>query len=245
MHISVAERLALAALVAAVPADLVDAALDRADHAAQRVRSLPPRVTVYHLLASALYPSKGYDEVTALVWSVLPAATGRGLSRQLPSRGAITRARQRLGCRPLQALLAEQLSTAVRGTPPSRVYLDKFDAGPDAQLWWLCDAVTEELRGCRLGGDIGTAAELVAGAGPDAVVLCAPQDVPTGALLDLLGRTVPVSRGELPGRVTVPWADLRARTPAAWRQDALARACVRAGAETALQAPRHGRGPLA
>jgi Insertion element 4 transposase N-terminal len=236
------DRLALAALVGVLPTAMVDTALQDSGRVAERVRTLPPWVTAYHVLASAMYPSASYGEVTDLLWSTLPAATGRRLARQVPSKGAVTRARARLGAEPLQLLLARLLGNQA---PSTAVYLHKAESGPSAGLWWICDVDTGGLRGCDVRGDeIGAAAELVETAGAHHVAVCPPHGDRSWELLELLerlGRSATVTVVDLPPAFEAPWAGLRARTPAAWQQEALARACVQAALGAALAAASQPR----
>jgi Insertion element 4 transposase N-terminal len=226
----VAGRLALAALVSVLPPAEVDAALDRCGRVAQRVRTLPPWVTTYHVLASAIFPAAGYEQVTALLWSSLPAATGRGLARQLPSRGAVTRARARLGVEPFEVLLAELLA----GPDAEHVYLQKLQTSSTG-LWWVCDAGTGALRGCALRtDDHATPLRLVEEAKARAVVVCPPYDDASRALLEHLAASVAVSVGEMPVGFISPWVNPRVRSAGAWAQDALAQACVSVAQERAL-----------
>ncbi|WP_197378503.1 transposase domain-containing protein [Mycolicibacterium mengxianglii] len=229
------DRLALAALVHALPMSAVEAALCASGRVAQRVRTLPPWVTTYHVLASAMYPSAGYDEVTALLWSTLPAAAGRGLAQQPPSRGAVTRARLRLGVEPFESLLEQQLREVTAGNPVDRVYLQRVTHSGGG-LWWICDTDTGAVRGCDLrGDDDAAAARLVARVRAKAVVVCPPYDEWSRRVLERLGAALPVEVGELPARFAGPWSSLRARSGAASAQDAMARACVRVALETALK----------
>ncbi|CAN5710583.1 hypothetical protein BH10ACT9_BH10ACT9_56220 [soil metagenome] len=225
-----AGRLALASLVSVLSPSAVDAALQRCGRVAQRVRTLPPWVTTYHVLASAVFPAAGYEEVTALLWSSLQAATGRGLARQLPSRGAVTRARARLGVEPFEVLLADMLA----GHDAEHVYLQKVQTSSTG-LWWICDAGTGALRGCALRADDHAAPlRLVGEAKARAVVVCPPYDHASRALLELLASSVTVSVGEMPVGFVSPWANPRVRSAGAWAQDALARACVSVAQERAL-----------
>jgi hypothetical protein len=231
-----ADRLALAALVNVLPAAAVDEALCACGRTAQRVRSLPPWVTTYHVLCSAMSPSATYDEVTELLWSALPAATGRGLAHQLPTTGAVTRARSRLGVQPLALLLARLVAGVAPGHRSNTIYLHRFADGKMPPLWWISDVETAGLRGCDLrGDDVDAAVDLVRSSEADQVILCA-----TGtdghSLRDRLAGEVAVENGSLPEVVDIPWLGVRARTHRGWQQGALARACISVAVEAALQA---------
>ncbi|WP_460354600.1 transposase domain-containing protein [Mycobacterium sp. ZZG] len=227
------DRLALCALVGAVPPTMVDDAVLAAGVGAQRVRTLPPWVTTYHVLGSAMSPRATYDDVTDLVWTTLPAATGRGLSRQRPTRGAITRARSRLGADPLAALLSRMAPAAPEVEPISTVYLHRFQAVGVPGLWWITCPDTGALRGCDARDDsLDTAVRLLRSAGVSHVTV----DLPVGvgaSLQQQLGADVRIETGRSTAADGAWWLGLRARTSAGWRQEALARACVIAAWERA------------
>ncbi|GAA1675965.1 hypothetical protein MMUR_58890 [Mycolicibacterium murale] len=233
-----AQRLGLAALAQVLPPDRVESALTSCGRVAQRVRTLPPWVTTYHVLVSAMYPSMGYDEVTALLWPTLPAATGRSLALQRPSRGAITRARLRIGVDPLECLLRDLLGSRLPAASAERVYLQKL-TGPGTPIWWIGDGGSVGLLGCDVrGGDAGAAVDLVNRVAAQIVVVCPPHDDTSLQVRERLGAAIAVEVGEPPEGPVSTWAGLRARSSATWAQDALARACVTVAAELALSASR-------
>ncbi len=233
----VTRYLAMAALVSVVAPHRVEAVLRSCGRVAQRVRTLPPWVTTYHVLVSAMCPSMGYDEVTGLLWSTLPAATGRSLARQQPSRGAITRARTRLGAEPLELLLEELLGSH---NPSREIYLQKASLGVGRSLWWIGDGDSGALRGCELhgddlrGDDADAVVRMVTRAAPEHAVVCPPRDETGRRILEQLRQVLPVTVGDLPDHLGSPWAGLRVRSSATWAQDALARACVVVAGESAL-----------
>nr|WP_255374753.1 transposase domain-containing protein [Mycobacterium sp. NAZ190054] len=236
---SALNRLALCALVGAVPVTVIDEVLRTAGVAAERVRTLPPWVTTYHVLGSALSPLAGYDDVTDLLWATLPAATGRGLSRQRPTRGAVTRARSRLGTHPLALLLRATVRAASAGSPPTAVHLHRFGSPGMPGLWWIADPDTGGLRGCDAGGTgLDTAVALVRSAPGVAHVTVGLPAQESAALQQRLGPDVLVVSGALPAVDEALWSGLRARTRVAWEQEALARACVSVALEKALTLAR-------
>lgn len=236
------DELALSALVTAVPTAMVDEVLAAAGVAAERVRSLPPWATVYHVLGSAMAPLAGYDDITDLLWSTLPAATGRGLSRQRPTRGAITRARSRLGIEPL-ALLLRRTVRAVSGDEPiEELELHRFDSPGKPGLWWVCEPGTGALRGCDVRGPgLDIAEGLLRSTSVRRVAVSLPEPA-VGDLRRRMAPEVTVVAGSRPAAADAAWLGLRARTPGAWQQDALARACVRVAVERALATARQTPG---
>lgn len=237
--VSLARRLALAALVDALPASTVDEVLTACGRVAERVRTLPPWVTTYHVLASAMFPADRYENVTELLWTTLPQATGRALARQRPTAGAITRARARLGTEPLELVLHRLVDRAREYENPA-VHLLKFTSCGGRSLWWSCSADTGSIRGVDLRGDDPAAAvDLVRRVGASRVTLC-----PTAGwqrLAEGLRGVAEARVGHLPGDLAVPWTDLRARTDLAWRQAVLARAGVAVALEVALSRPVHAQ----
>ncbi|GAA5702521.1 hypothetical protein Save01_03338 [Streptomyces avermitilis] len=86
-----------------IPPSLVDEVVEATGRTERRVRLLPARVTVYFVLAMALFGDCGYRRV----WAALTAGWPRG-SVADPSAAALRQARQRLGPEPL-ALLFDRL----------------------------------------------------------------------------------------------------------------------------------------
>ena len=238
MPIRPADRLALAALVGAVPVRAIDDVVRDCGHDAERVRTLPPWVTAYHVLAAAMSPAATYDEVTELLWSTLAEVTGRGLARRPPSAGAITRARVRLGCAPLALLLERLVSAARPDDATNGIYLQRVHIPPSSSLWWICAAAGGGLRGCDLRGeDIDAAVDLVERSQASRVVVCPPSGVEGGELLARLGKAAAerqIEVGELPSGYHAPWTRFRGRTPLAWDQEALAQAVIAVALEAAL-----------
>ena len=89
----------LGELTRLVPFEMVDDILTRTAGMQRRVRLLPARVTVYLLLAAALFAELGYRNV----WQKLTAGLA-GLPLRTPTASALRQARQRLGVAPLRAL---------------------------------------------------------------------------------------------------------------------------------------------
>jgi hypothetical protein len=89
----------LGELTQQVPFEMVDAVLEQTCRVQRRVRDLPARVVVYLLLAGCLFAELGYVQV----WHRLAAGLG-GLPVALPTAGAMTQARRRLGPGPLREL---------------------------------------------------------------------------------------------------------------------------------------------
>ena len=91
------DRIAIGVLTSMFPPALIDAVIQRAGRVEQRHRLLPARVVVYFTLAMCLWADEGYEEVARLlVGGLQHMARWRG-DWQVPSSGALTQARARLG----------------------------------------------------------------------------------------------------------------------------------------------------
>jgi hypothetical protein len=89
----------LGELTQQVPFEMVDAVLAQTGTVQSRMRDLPSRVVVYLLLAGCLFAELGYVQV----WQRLVAGL-EGLGLPSPTAGALTKARHRVGAKPLHAL---------------------------------------------------------------------------------------------------------------------------------------------
>ena len=112
------DQIALGVLTATFPAELVDAAIERAGRREQRYRLLPARLVVYYVLAMTLFREAGYEEVLRQLTEGLPAMTGGEAEFEMPSSVAISKARARLGPAPLEALFARACTPL--STPKTR-----------------------------------------------------------------------------------------------------------------------------
>jgi hypothetical protein len=82
-----------------VPFEMVDEVLAQTGAVQRRVRLVPARVTVYVLLAGALFTGLGYQQIFDRLCAGLA-----GLALARPSGSALRQARQRLGPAPMKAL---------------------------------------------------------------------------------------------------------------------------------------------
>ena len=86
------------------PPELVDRVVAEAGRTEQRQRLLPARVVVYYVLGLALYSSSSYEEVMRMLVDGLSWASGWRRPWSVPTKGALSLARSRLGSEPLRAL---------------------------------------------------------------------------------------------------------------------------------------------
>lgn len=84
--------------------DLVDDVLRETRTVQQRSRLLPARVVVYYVLALCLFCSDAYEEVMRKLVNGLRFLGNWGDDWQVPTSGAISQARGRLGDKPLRVL---------------------------------------------------------------------------------------------------------------------------------------------
>jgi hypothetical protein len=100
------DRIAIGVLTRTYPPALVDQVIAEAGAQERRHRLLPARVVVYYVLAMCLFSQVGYEEVALLLVEGLAWARRWHGSWQVPTTGAITRARARLGAEALRGLFA-------------------------------------------------------------------------------------------------------------------------------------------
>lgn len=109
------DRVAIGVLTTVFPPTLVDEVIETAQARELRKRSLPARLMVYFTLAMWLFAGSGYDTVIRhLVEGLAWTRIGWG-DWQVPSTGSITKARARLGARPLELLFGKVAGPV--GTP--------------------------------------------------------------------------------------------------------------------------------
>jgi Insertion element 4 transposase N-terminal/Transposase DDE domain len=115
-----ADRVAVGLLTVTFPPGLVDRVVAEAGREQRRSRLLPARVVVYYVLAMCLFFGQGYEEVARLLTEGLEQARQWRGSWQVPTTGAVSRARARLGPEPMEALFAQACRPlAGRGAPGS------------------------------------------------------------------------------------------------------------------------------
>ena len=111
------DRIGVGVLTRLIDRDLVDDVLAETGRAERRSRLLPARVVVYYVLSLCLFFGDAYEEVMRLLAAGLHFTGAWQKDWHVPTTGAITQARQRLGAAPLQ-LLFERVAVpcAQRGT---------------------------------------------------------------------------------------------------------------------------------
>jgi hypothetical protein len=111
------ERLAIGSLTRVLSRDLVDEVLAETGRMERRVRLLPARVVVYYVLALCLFFRESYEEVMRRLVGGLRFLNGWADDWKVPTSGAISQARTRLGEEPLRRLFERvAVPVARRGT---------------------------------------------------------------------------------------------------------------------------------
>jgi hypothetical protein len=113
------DHISIGVLTRVFPLELVDGVVLEAGRVEQRHRLLPARVVVYYVLAMALFADASYEEVMRALVEGLSWQSGWRQVWEVPAKGSIFKARQRLGPEPLELLfeaVAGPLATeATRG----------------------------------------------------------------------------------------------------------------------------------
>lgn len=114
------DRISVGVLTSTFPPGLVDEVLKATGRVEKRHRLLPARVVVYFTLAMCLWADEGYEEVARLlVGGLEKMARWRG-AWHVPTSGALTQARARLGADALKALFERVASpTSAQGSAGS------------------------------------------------------------------------------------------------------------------------------
>jgi hypothetical protein len=86
------------------PLDQIHEVLRESRKASKRVRDLPAHVMMYYVVALSLYRAEGSREVLRLLLAGLQAVVGLGVELVPATKGAISRARSRLGMEPVKEL---------------------------------------------------------------------------------------------------------------------------------------------
>lgn len=111
------DHVSLGVLTRVVPRYVVDEVINQTGSREKRSRSLPAHVVVYFVLALALFHD-GYEEVLRKLVNGLRFARVWSVNWSVPTTGALTQARQRLGSAPMKALFERVASpVATAGTP--------------------------------------------------------------------------------------------------------------------------------
>jgi hypothetical protein len=98
------DRIAVGVLTSTFPPGLIDEVLEATGRVEKRHRLLPARVVMYFVLGMCLWADEGYEEVARLLVGGLSKMARWRKSWRVPTTGALTQARARLGSEPMRLL---------------------------------------------------------------------------------------------------------------------------------------------
>ena len=145
--------ISLGVLASSVPRDVVDDAVGETGRGARRAGGkLPPHVMVYFVMALALFADEDYEEVAARLTGTLQGWGCWEEGWEVPARGGITQARQRLGPEPLAEVFG-QVAVPVADLDTAGAFLGPWRLMPvDGMEWDVPDtAVNRAFFGSRAG----------------------------------------------------------------------------------------------
>src|SRR4249919_3650112 len=135
------DHLSIGVLTRTVPRYLVDEVLTETGKKEKRSRLLPAHVVVYFVMALALFRD-GYDEVLRALVHGLRFARTWSNAWQVPTPGAISQARARLGEAPVKALFAP-VANSLGGLPTVGAWLSGRRLGAiDGVMLYLPDTAS-------------------------------------------------------------------------------------------------------
>jgi Insertion element 4 transposase N-terminal/Transposase DDE domain len=147
--------ISLGVLSSQVPRDAVDEAVAAAGRGARRAGGkLPPHVVVYFVMALALFPDDDYEEVAVRLTQTLRDWGCWEEGWELPTKGAITQARKRLGPEPMAELFS-QVAVPVADLDTAGAFLGPWRLMPvDGMEWDVPDSTANRAAfGSRAGPD--------------------------------------------------------------------------------------------
>lgn len=153
----VTDFISLGVLSEKIPVERVDRVLRETGRETQRHRKLPMRVTVYYVIALALYMQVSYGEVLrclleGLAWLGLPVKSVRTVQMS-----SISRARMRLGVEPLQQLYEELVAPIATPQTRGAWYRDRKLVTIDGSTFDVADTQKNEKAFGRPGASRGKA----------------------------------------------------------------------------------------
>jgi hypothetical protein len=93
-------HLSLGVIAMCFPMEEMQKVIDRCGRANKRMRDLPAAVVAYYVIGLSLYPNAGYEAV--LGWLLCGMSWLSGTAAKISSKGALSRARTKLGAEPMQ-----------------------------------------------------------------------------------------------------------------------------------------------
>lgn len=151
-HGRLTDAIGIGVLTRVLDRDLVDEAVVAADRQEKRRRLLPARVVVYYVLALCLFFGDSYEEVMRKLTHGLRSVGSWRKEWKIPTTGAISKARMRLGEEPLRLLFERvALPMAKRSTPGAWLHRFRLMA-IDGVIFNVADTEDNEEGFGRCGG---------------------------------------------------------------------------------------------
>jgi hypothetical protein len=151
--------ISLGVLASSVPRDVVDEAVAAAGKGARRAGGkLPPHVMVYFVMALALFADDDYEEVAARLAETLRGWGCWEDGWEVPTRGGITQARQRLGPEPMAGVFS-QVAAPVADLDTAGAFLGPWRLmSVDGMEWDVPDTAANRAAFGSQAGPAGPAA---------------------------------------------------------------------------------------
>jgi len=131
--------------------DLLEEVLNRTQRREKRTRRLPAHVMIRYVIAMGLFAAESYDEVMRRLVGNLHRLGSWDDDWQVPTKSAITQARQRLGAEPMKALF-ERAAVPLAGPGTKGAWLGRRRLmAIDATSFDVADTVENVERFGRMG----------------------------------------------------------------------------------------------
>jgi hypothetical protein len=129
----------------------VDEVIAEAGRREQRRRLLPARVVVYYVLALCLFFDDGYEEVMRRLVGGLQFMSSWSTQWNVPTTGALSQARQRLGAEPLRLLFERVAVPMARAGTPGAWLAGRRLMAVDGFVLEIADTTSNEAEFGRSG----------------------------------------------------------------------------------------------
>lgn len=143
------DRVMVGLLTKTFPPELVDAVVKETGAGEQRTRALPARLTVYFTLALWVWARAGYDTVLGRLLDGLTWIRADWGGKAVPTTGAITRARARLGWRVMAALFGQVAGPVGDRATPGVFWRDRRVCSVDGLAVDVPDTTANDEAFCR------------------------------------------------------------------------------------------------
>jgi hypothetical protein len=140
------DHISIGVLTRVFPPELVDRVVAEAGRGERRHRLLPARVVVYYVLGLALFSSSSYEEVIRMLVEGLAWGSGWRQPWSVPTKGALSQARMRLGSEPLKALFEAVAAPLAEPTTAGAFYRDWRLMSIDGTCLDVADSPTNNER---------------------------------------------------------------------------------------------------